>query len=149
VHSGRKTLMHYFSCSSGTSTDFIKSTPNMLRRTCVWHPVGSSAHVVHSAASRTQKVNTQFFMLVWDQYRFQRKRVETRYTKLVFLYLVASMGHVVHSNASGGVKRRHTILNARMGSARIPQKVCRDKLCQSCVFTFGGMCGSCSLFLCV
>jgi hypothetical protein len=34
-------------------------------------------------------------------YRFHRKRTGTRYAILVFLHLVASAGHVVHSGASG------------------------------------------------
>jgi hypothetical protein len=47
------------------------------------------------------------FQCVWgvkyrrtDQYRFKKKMARTRYTKLVFLYLLGSVGHVVHSKAS-------------------------------------------------
>jgi hypothetical protein len=40
-------------------------------------------------------------MLRWDQYRFDKKHVETRYDKHVFLHPVGSADHVVHSNVLG------------------------------------------------
>jgi hypothetical protein len=40
-------------------------------------------------------------MLGWDRYRFDKMLARTRYTKVVFLHLVGSVGHVVHSGASG------------------------------------------------
>jgi hypothetical protein len=40
-------------------------------------------------------------MLMWAQCGFQKKRSGTRYVQLVFLHPVRSMGHVVHSDASG------------------------------------------------
>jgi hypothetical protein len=40
-------------------------------------------------------------MLVWDLYGFDRKHVGASYAKLVFLHPVGSVGHVVHSGASG------------------------------------------------
>jgi hypothetical protein len=64
------------------------------------YPVGSVGHVVHCGASGVRNVDTLFFLLGWDQYRFQKKRVETRYAKVVFLHLVGYAGHVVHSGAS-------------------------------------------------
>jgi hypothetical protein len=42
-----------------------------------------------------------FFMVEWDRYRFNKKRVGTRYAELVFLHPVGSVGHVVHTGASG------------------------------------------------
>jgi hypothetical protein len=40
-------------------------------------------------------------MLRWDKYGFDKKLVGTRYSELVFLHLVGSTSHVVHSVASG------------------------------------------------
>jgi hypothetical protein len=40
-------------------------------------------------------------MLGWHQYRFDKKHIGTRYTKLLFLHPVGSVGHVVHLAVSG------------------------------------------------
>jgi hypothetical protein len=40
------------------------------------------------------------FILMWDQDRFDRKRVGTRYTEVVFLCPVGSVGHIVYFSAS-------------------------------------------------
>jgi hypothetical protein len=55
---------------------------------------------VHSAAFRARNIDTLFFILGWDQYGFDKKRVETHYTDLVFLHPVGSTGLVVYSGAS-------------------------------------------------
>jgi hypothetical protein len=39
-------------------------------------------------------------MLGWVQYGFLKERIDTHYKELVFLHLVASMGHIVHFSAS-------------------------------------------------
>jgi hypothetical protein len=46
-------------------------------------------------------INAVFFMLGCDRNGFLKKRVETRYTKVVFLHPVGSTGHVMHFSASG------------------------------------------------
>jgi hypothetical protein len=40
-------------------------------------------------------------MLGCDRYRFDKKCVRSRYADLVFLHLMGSVGHVVHSGVSG------------------------------------------------
>jgi hypothetical protein len=56
---------------------------------------------MQSSASGTRNVDTLFFMLVWDCYMFDKRRVRRRYAELVFLHPVGSAGHVLHSCASG------------------------------------------------
>jgi hypothetical protein len=65
------------------------------------HHMGSMGHVVHSGAAEARNGDALFFMLGYDRYGFNKKRVRTRYAELMFLHLVGSMGHVVHSGASG------------------------------------------------
>jgi hypothetical protein len=57
-------------------------------------------HVVHSSASRVRNMDALFFVVLWDRYGFDKKRFRTHYAKLIFLHLVLSAGHVVHSGAS-------------------------------------------------
>jgi hypothetical protein len=58
-------------------------------------------HIVHSGASEVRNVDALFFMLGLDRYAFDKKCVGTRYAELVFLHLVGSACHVVHSGACG------------------------------------------------
>jgi hypothetical protein len=65
------------------------------------HLMGSVGHAVHSGASGERNVDSLFFLLEWDWYGFDKKRIGTRYTELVFLHLVGCMGHIVHSGLFG------------------------------------------------
>jgi hypothetical protein len=40
-------------------------------------------------------------MLGWDRYGFHKKHTGIRYVALMILHLVGSVGHIVHSDASG------------------------------------------------
>jgi hypothetical protein len=42
-----------------------------------------------------------FFMLSWARYGFYKKRVRICYVNLVFLHLVGSADHIIHSGALG------------------------------------------------
>jgi hypothetical protein len=46
-------------------------------------------------------VNTLFFMVGWDRYVFDKKRVGTRYAELVFSHLVGSAGMLCFSVCLG------------------------------------------------
>jgi hypothetical protein len=59
---------------------------------------------------RAWNVDAIFFMLGWDQCRFNKKHVETRYAKLVVLHLSGSAGHEVPSGASGRETSMHYFL---------------------------------------
>jgi hypothetical protein len=58
-------------------------------------------HFVHSVASEVRNADTLFFIFRWARCIFHKKHVGTRYAKLVFLHIVGSGGHVVHSGVSG------------------------------------------------
>jgi hypothetical protein len=48
-----------------------------------------------------QNVDTLFFMLGWDRYRFNKKRDGTHYAELVFFNSIGFVGHITHSGAFG------------------------------------------------
>jgi hypothetical protein len=99
---GYETLMHYFSWSGGTGTDCTKKRAGTSYTELVFlHPVGSEGHLVYSAMSGAQNVDTLFFIFRWVLYGLHKKRGGTRYSEHVFLHLAGSADHVVHSDAFG------------------------------------------------
>jgi hypothetical protein len=100
VHPGCEILTHYFSCLGGSSAYPTKRalrhvTPNL----CVFHPVGSTTHVVCSDVSGAQNVDALFFNPGSARSRSQKKCIGTRDTELVSLHPLGCMGQVVHSSA--------------------------------------------------
>jgi hypothetical protein len=59
---------------------------DMLRRTCVFHPVGFEGHVVHSRMSGVRNVHTLIFMLTWPGCGLNKKRTRTRCVGHLFLH---------------------------------------------------------------
>jgi hypothetical protein len=101
VRPGSEISVHYFSCSGGPNADLTGSVPghvmlnlcfciqcDLLVTSCVWVCLG-------------REMSTLFFMLEWAQCGSHKKRVGTRYAKLVFFHLVRFVGHMVCSVASG------------------------------------------------
>jgi hypothetical protein len=159
--------------------------------------VGSVGHVVLSGASGPRNIDKLIFMLGWDRYQFDKKRIGTCSAEFVFCtngiwrsqstfqciwgtkhrcnifscsggtgnYCTKSAPEIVTPNMCFRMwwdmrvtecipmhLRRETSMHyfhARMGLIRIPQKVHRDTLRRTCVFTSDGICGTCSPFRCV
>jgi hypothetical protein len=68
---------------------------------------------VHSAAFGMRNIDTLFFMLKWDQYRFQWDQRLT----LMFLHPVGCAGHVVYSDESGHETSTY-YFDARVGQVK-------------------------------
>jgi hypothetical protein len=59
-------------------------------------------------------------MLGWARCSLHKKHAGTRYAELVFLQLIGSAGHVVHSIASGREMTAHYFFHANVGLVRYP-----------------------------
>jgi hypothetical protein len=62
---------------------------------------------VQSSAFGPLNVNALIFMLEWAWCGFHKRHIGTRYTKVLFLRLVGSAGHVMHSGALRARKSTH------------------------------------------
>jgi hypothetical protein len=99
---GREMLTHYFSYSDGTSTDCTKSAPGHITSNlcfCIRCDMRITWCIpVHPGC----ETSTHYFSCsLWDRCGIHKKRIGTRYTEQLFLYLVGSATYTVHSDASG------------------------------------------------
>jgi hypothetical protein len=78
-----------------------KARWDTLCRTCVFATGGISGSLTAFWCVWGMKCRHTFFMMLWDQYGFEKKRAMTRYIDLVFLHPVGSGGHIMHSGAFG------------------------------------------------
>jgi hypothetical protein len=62
-------------------------------------------------------------MLGWARCGFHQNCAGTHYAELVFLHLVGSVGHVVHSDASEARNINALFFHAWVQPVQIPQKV--------------------------
>jgi hypothetical protein len=89
------------------------------------------------------------FALWWALCGFHKKRVGRRYTKLEFLHPVGSTGPILHFGTSGVSNVDTLFFILWWERCEFDKKTCRDTLHQTCVFAYGGICGSHSAFRCI
>jgi hypothetical protein len=78
-----------------------KACWDTLQRICVFTSSGICGSCSAFWCVRGVKHRRNIFHARWDKYGFDKKLIGARYNELVFLRSVGSMGHVVHSVASG------------------------------------------------
>jgi hypothetical protein len=113
------------------------------------HQVGSSGHVVYSATSVVQNVDTLFFLAWVGPVGFPYKARRDKFRRTC---VFASDGICGSRSSFWGIramKHRHTIFRPRVEPVRYRQKAHRDTLHRTFVFASGVICGSHSAFRCV
>jgi hypothetical protein len=148
VHPGRETSTHYFSCLGGTGTNSTKMRRDTLRQICVFASGGFCKSRSAFWCLQGTKHRRIFLMLWWGWCIFHKKCVGQ-----VTLNMCFASGRICGSRCAlrcfWGVTRRCTIILARVGLVRIPEKVRRDMLRQTFVFSSDGICGSHCAFQCL
>jgi hypothetical protein len=131
----RRTIFH---SRVGTNVVSKKVWRDTLHRTCVFASDGICGSGSAFRQVRAGNIYALFFVLRWSRCGFIKKCAGTCYAKLMFLHPVGSAGHIVHSTASGAqnIKALFFMLGCPWCSFQ--------KLCRTCVFVSGGICGSCS-----
>jgi hypothetical protein len=75
-------------------------------------------------------VDAVFFMLGWDWFEFDKSHAGTRYAELVFLHLVGTVGHIVHSGASEARNGDALFFMIHQNRYGLDKKTRRVKLCR-------------------
>jgi hypothetical protein len=93
--------MQYFSFPIGPSAYPTKTASGRVQpNLCFLHPERSTGHIVGSCVSEVWNIDALFLIPGWVRCKDHKKRAWTHYSELVFLHVVGSMGHAVHSGAS-------------------------------------------------
>jgi hypothetical protein len=125
--------MHHFSWLGGPGAVSIKSARIHYSELLSLYTVESADHVVHSGASEPWNIDALFFMLGWDRYGFNKKRVGTCYSKHWFFASSGICGTCSAFRCVWGVKHHYTIFHAWVHPMWFPNKACLATLLQTCV----------------
>jgi hypothetical protein len=145
---GHKSPTHYYSCLGGTGTDLTKSAPGLVMPSlcfCIRWELRVRKCI---PVCLRQEVDTLFFMLWSDRYRFHKNHAGTLYAKLVFLHPVGYAGHIVHSDASGS-RNVNTLFTCSGGTSTDRTKAQWNMLRRICVFASNMIYGSRSALRCI
>jgi hypothetical protein len=129
VHLLCETSTHYFWFSDGTGTDCTKSGSR------------SAFPCVHGA-----KHQFTIFMLGWDRCGLQKKCARTHYAEHVFLHLVGSVSHIVHSGGIGA-QNVDTLFSCLGGTGMDSTKIAPEHIMLTHVLLHVGAKHRCTLFL--
>jgi hypothetical protein len=114
-------LVHYFSCSGGSSMDFTNSvlghvTPNLC------FSIRCDLRVMYCILLHLEhEISTHYFACSRGPSAVSTKTCPDTLYGTCVLHLVGSVGQIVHSVATRPRKCRCTIFHARVGPVRIQQ----------------------------
>jgi hypothetical protein len=125
-----------------------KAHRDTIRQTSIFASGGINGSHCEFWCIRGVKHRRTIFILRWDQYGFDKKRIGRCYTELVFLHPIGYAGHVAHSGTSGHETSTHYFSFSGETSTDATIMAPRH-VTLNCVFASGGICGSRSAFWCV
>jgi hypothetical protein len=132
----------------GTLEISQKAHRDTIRQTSIFASGGISGSRCEFWCIRGAKHRRTIFILRWDQYGFDKKRIGRRYTELVFLHPIGSVGHVAHSGTSG--HETSTQYFSCSGETGMDATIMAPRhVTPNCVFASGWISGSRSAFRCV